>query len=83
MSKIFGQRFAEYYKVLQSITNYYRVLQRITEYYREIQSITEYDRVLQSITKYYKDKDKSSVSTWTNFWACLFLKNNNIYFMFD
>ena len=25
--------------------------------------------MIQSITKYYKDK--SSASTWTNFWACL------------
>ena len=29
----------------------------------------EYYRVLLCITKYYKDK--SSSSTWTNFWACL------------
>ena len=58
----------EYYRVLQSITQYYRVLQSITEYYRVLQSITEYYRVLQSIAEYYKDK--SSASTWTNFWAC-------------
>ena len=60
----------EYYRVLQSITEHYRVLQSITEYYRVLKSITRYNKVLQSITKYYKDKDKYSESTWTNFWAC-------------
>ena len=43
-------------------------LQSIREFYRVLQSVTEYYRVLQSITEYYKDK--SSASTWTNFWAC-------------
>ena len=42
--------------------------------------MTEYYRVLQSITKYYKDKDKSSASTWTNFWACFFSKANFRFF---
>ena len=36
--------------------------------YRLLQSITEYHKVPQSISKYYKDK--SSTSSWTNFWAC-------------
>ena len=58
----------EYYTVLQSITQYYRVLHSITQYYRVLHSIREYYRVLQIITKYYKDK--SSASSWTNFWAC-------------
>ena len=60
--------------MLQSVTEYYRVLQSITEYYRVLQSITRYNKVLQSIKEYYKDKDKSSASTWTHFWAC-FLDN--------
>ena len=62
------QSITKCYRVLQSFTEFYRVLQSITEYYRVIQSITEYYRVLQSITEYYRDK--SSASTWTNFWAC-------------
>ena len=44
------------------------MLQSVTEYNGALQSIREYYKVLQSITKYYKDK--SSASTWTNFWAC-------------
>ena len=78
------QSITEYYRVLQSITEYYRALQCITEYnkvlqsitecYRVLQSIAEYYKVIQSITKYYKDK--SSASTLTNFWACLF---GNVY----
>ena len=43
---------------------------RISEYCRVVQSNTEYYIVIQSITKYYKDK--SSASTWTNFWACFY-----------
>ena len=35
-----------------------------------LQSVREFYRVLQSVTGYYKDK--SSASTRTNFWACLF-----------
>ena len=46
------------------------MLQSITEYHRVLKSITECYRVLQGITKYYKDK--SSASTWTNFWACFY-----------
>ena len=65
------QSVAECYRVSQSATECYGVLQSITEFYRVyrvLQGITKYYRVLQSITKYYKDK--SSASTWTNFWAC-------------
>ena len=53
------------------MTEYERLLQSSREYNRVIHSITEYCRVLQSITKYYQEK--SSASTWTNFWACFFL----------
>ena len=60
------QSFTEYYTVLQSIAECYRVLHSITEYCTVLQSITEYPRVLESITEYYKDK--STASTWTNFW---------------
>ena len=42
--------------------------QSIREYCRVLQSIKEYHKVPQNTTKYYKDK--SSASTWTNFWAC-------------
>ena len=44
--------FAEYCRVLQSITEYYRVIQNITEYFRVFQSISEYYGVLWSITEY-------------------------------
>ena len=60
----------EYYRVIKSITERYRVIQSVAEYYKVLQSTTKYHKILQSITKYYRDKDKSSVSTWTNFWAC-------------
>ena len=64
------QSFTECYRVLQSITEYKRVLQSVTECYRvlECYSVLQNITVLQSIAKYYKDK--SSASTWTNFWAC-------------
>ena len=40
--------------------------------------------MLQSITKYYKDKEKSSASTWTNILACLLsiLKQSSIYIIY-
>ena len=72
------QSFTQNYRVLQSITECYRVLQSITEYYRVLQSITEYYRALEIITNYYKDK--SSASTWTNFWACFI---NFVFVCFD
>ena len=54
--------------MLQSVAECYRVLLSVTECYKVLQSVTGCYRILQRITEYYKDK--SSASTWTNFWAC-------------
>ena len=79
------ESITEYNSVLQSVTECYRVLQSVKEDYRVSQNVTECYRVLQSITKYHKDSDKSSASTWTYFWACLFLKEeiHNYSFVFS
>ena len=52
---------------MQSITE---VLLSVTECHRVLQSVAVCYRVLQRKTAYYKDK--SSASTWTNFWACFY-----------
>ena len=56
------QSIAEYYRVLQRITeyHYHRVLQgteerySVTEYYRVLPCVTECIRVLQRIKEYYR-----------------------------
>ena len=63
------QSVRECYRGLLSALECYRMLQRVKECYKVLPSVTGCYRILQSITEYYKDK--SSASTWTNFWACL------------